>query len=244
MRKKIHTSFPVRTPILIVANFLQFAFGLDKSPSGTICDKDVDVSMDLVNQFVRMDQIPLDPFKVISVLEKIAVGSGCNPNFFSISQMRTAVSMLKNDHLSDEDLWHMVEVANRQQLQSKVDSSPMLAWKFYSEALQKWPRDSRLRFELGKSLAAVGRYDDAIFHLKWASEDSTTFQIATYALASLTIGKKPEEAVAYYTSLIAADPSSETYWFLFADALKSRVAYGSSSRLSERFILLPLIEDL
>ena len=87
----------------------------------TICDQDVEVSINLINQFVRMNVVPLDLFKVIRVMEQVAVASGCNPSFFSFRQMRSVASMLQNEHISDKELWRMIELAKRCGLNLNVE---------------------------------------------------------------------------------------------------------------------------
>jgi hypothetical protein len=220
--------------LVLLASSLLLIFSRDQSQSISTCDRDIDVSMNLVNQFVRIDRIPLDPMKVIQVLENVILSTGCDPNFFSVAQMKMATLLLKRKDISDDRLLHMIEIANREELQSKVEAQPHLAWKFYSEALLKWPADSRLRFELGKSLAIMERYDDAISNLKLAAQDSIMFQAATFAMASILRGRSSEDAIACYTALVGAEPSSEVYWFMFSDALQMASSRDTSSRHAER----------
>ena len=226
---------------IIIYNFVQADSNYQHS---TICDQDVEVSINLINQFVRMNVVPLDLFKVIRVMEQVAVASGCNPSFFSFRQMRSVASMLQNEHISDKELWRMIELAKREQLESKVEAEPWNAWKFYSEALQLWPSDSHLRLELGKSLARVDRHDDAALHLRLAAIDSASFQTATFALASLLMPKDPDEAVNCYAALIAADASSEIPWLLLSDGLKLMLARDpklfDAARLPKRLAPCPL----
>ncbi len=184
------------------------------------CDQDVDVSIHIVNEFVRMESRPLDPIRVIDAVEKVVLSSACDPKFFSRAQMRRVASVLGNSHISDQALLRMIEEADKELIQSKVRAEPWNAWKIYSDAVSKRPSDSKSRLELGKSLASAERHEDAMHHLEISSRDPRTFQSATFALASLQIQNQPEEAARRYATLIYVEPLSEIYWLSFADALK------------------------
>ncbi len=195
--------------------------------SKRFCDKDVEVSIHIVNEFVRMETRPLDPILVIDTVERVAMSSGCDPKFLSLAQMDRVASMLGNVRLSDQALLQMIQQADKEMLQSKVKAEPWNAWKIYSDAVSKRPSDSETRLELGKSLALAEMYKDAMHHLDISSRDPVTFQQATFALASLLIQKQPEEAAKRYAALISVEPLSEIYWLSLADALKG--LHGSSS---------------
>ncbi len=186
----------------------------------SICDKDVELSIHVVNQFVRIESRPLDPIRVINVVEKVATSSGCDPRFFSLAQMHLVASMLGKGLFSDEALLQMIEQADKEFLQSKIEAEPWNSWKIYSDAVLKRPSDSGTRLELGKSLALAGKDADAMRQLEISSRDPATFQSATFALASLLIQNQPEDAAKRYADLISLEPLSEIYWLCFADALR------------------------
>jgi hypothetical protein len=212
--------FLVMFELLMVSRQEPDGNGYNSVRSKRLCDKDVVVSIHVVNQFVRMESRPLDPIRVINVVEKVATSSGCDPKFFSLTQMNLAASMLGKGGLSDEVLLQMIEHADKELIESKVKEAPHNAWKIYSDAVSKRPYDSKTRLELGKSLALAERHADAMHHLEISSRDPATFQSATFALASLLIQDQPDEAAKRYSALISAEPLSEIYWLCFADALK------------------------
>ena len=146
---------------MVLLLFLSFILRRDGLSHAGPCDKDTEISIHLVNGFVRLSPRKARPMLVVRELEEIQAKYQCDPNWLSFFQYREVAANLGFGQLSAADLWTMIHTAEKEHLDSLVLAEPGRALELYAAAVAKRPTDAGIRFDFGKALAIAGREADA-----------------------------------------------------------------------------------